>query len=168
MGGVMIKNNRRRLQQADSSIGQGGMYVARQKRRKERLEKVRNLLIECHDLFRERERMEQHAEDGHFHEAIRMNARLLHKLRSERFAGSDHTNMFSKMREELRSHLEDMKQELRERSMRAAAEAEVDFDAARYEEVLDALGASGIGTPSHIAASHGDFSGVEVTGTDGV
>lgn len=162
---VMIANTRRRLTNASSGIGQGGLFVARQRRRMERLRCVQALALELRELLEERALMEKFVEAEKYHDALRINGRLLHELRSERFEGTG-ANLFGRLREDLRRQLEDLKQTLRERSMRQAAEAEVDFDAARFEEILEATAASGIriatassrGSPSAAYAPAGDAS----------
>merc|ERR1712048_85714 len=154
--GVMIKNNRRRLQQADAGIGQGGLYVARQKRRRERLEKVEALLVELHGILEDRNRMRQYAREEKYNEALKLNARLLNTLRSERFEGGGGTNLFSRMREDLRSHFEDIKQTLRERFMRQRSDAGIDggdFNADHIEELLERLASSGTEPPPHSTQS---------------
>lgn len=154
---VMIANSRRRLTNASSGIGQGGLYVARQRRRRKRLECVQALAVELRLLLEERVTMEKFVEAEKYHDALRINGRLLHELRSERFEGrglgSGASNLFGRLREDLRRQLEDLKQTLRERSMRQALEAEVDFDAARFEEVLEATAAFGIPSGSATAAA---------------
>jgi hypothetical protein len=145
---VMIANSRKRLQNASTGIGQGGLYVARQRRRRERLERVQALASEFQVLLAERDIMEQFLLNEKYHDALRMNAKLLQQLRSERFDVSGSTNIFSRLREDLRSSLEDLKMRLREAKMRQAANAEVDAAelrniAARYEEILDATVSAG-------------------------
>ena len=48
---VMIANSRRRLQNASMGIGQGGLYVARQRRRRDRLEQVQALTSEFYAVL---------------------------------------------------------------------------------------------------------------------
>merc|ERR1719231_406195 len=84
-----------------------------------------------------------------------MNARLLNTLRSERFEGSGGANIFSMMREDLRSHLEEIKQKLRERFKKQQSEAGIDggdFNSAHIEELIERLASSGI-EPSQSAPS---------------
>eukprot|EP00927_Polykrikos_kofoidii_P023791 TRINITY_DN21790_c0_g2_i1.p1 TRINITY_DN21790_c0_g2~~TRINITY_DN21790_c0_g2_i1.p1 ORF type:complete len:344 (+),score=62.56 TRINITY_DN21790_c0_g2_i1:136-1167(+) len=140
---VKIKNSRRRLETADSALGQGGLYVARQRRRSERIRAVLEFSSELQTLLAARQRMKQLAADEKYHDAISLNARVLHMVRSERFQaqGSD---LVGALGDDIRSHLEETKQRLRERSQRAAAIAEVKFDADAYEEILEALVAAGI------------------------
>eukprot|EP00929_Paragymnodinium_shiwhaense_P078255 TRINITY_DN40530_c0_g1_i1.p1 TRINITY_DN40530_c0_g1~~TRINITY_DN40530_c0_g1_i1.p1 ORF type:complete len:273 (+),score=69.64 TRINITY_DN40530_c0_g1_i1:140-958(+) len=140
---VKIKNSRRRLDTADQALGQGGLYVARKHRRKERLEQVAAFAEELRLLMEDRLRMKAFALDEKYHDAIKLNSRLLHTLRSERFQDQG-SQLFTWLRSDLRDNLEDMKQKLRERSQKAAANAEVDFDVDAYEKVLEALVAQGI------------------------
>eukprot|EP00927_Polykrikos_kofoidii_P023792 TRINITY_DN21790_c0_g4_i1.p1 TRINITY_DN21790_c0_g4~~TRINITY_DN21790_c0_g4_i1.p1 ORF type:complete len:332 (+),score=38.19 TRINITY_DN21790_c0_g4_i1:115-1110(+) len=141
--GVKIKNSRRRLETADSALGQGGLYVARQRRRSERIRAVLNFSAELQSLLAAREKMQELVADEKYHDAIKLNARVLQMVRSEKFQAHG-SNLFGALREDIRSHLEETKQRLRERSVRAAAAAEVNFDANAYEEILDALVAAGV------------------------
>merc|ERR1712187_1006774 len=114
------------------------------------LDQVEALLVELQGILSERTKMRECAREEKFSEALKMNGRLLHTLRSERFEGNG-PNIFSRMREDLRSHLEDTKQQLRERFTRQSCEAEIDggeFSAEHIEELLEKIACSGIQTPS--------------------
>mmetsp|Transcript_9376 Transcript_9376/g.20945 ORF Transcript_9376/g.20945 Transcript_9376/m.20945 type:complete len:267 (+) Transcript_9376:82-882(+) len=143
--GMKIRNSRRRLRDANAGIADGGYYIARQKQRQKRLGEVIEMLAEVRALLEEQARVGEFAAKEKFHDAIKLNARLLHTLRSEKFrpGGSlDSSGAFGDLREGLRCSLEEIKQTLRNRMMEAAARAEVDFDTTRYEEVLEACGAT--------------------------